>query len=94
MRAATATAVIEDGEGGGEGRFARSERVVSRMSEGEKTLSAKSVMSTAAFDIASMVVGDMVATSAVSWLPSDLQRKLSKGRKRKRKKGDEGYGRT
>jgi hypothetical protein len=30
-------------------------------------------MSTAAFDTASMVVGDMVATSAVSWLPSDLQ---------------------
>jgi hypothetical protein len=62
MRAATVTAVIEDGVDGGEGRFVKSEIVVSRMSEGEMTLSVKSAVSIAAFVVASMVVASCVVT--------------------------------
>ena len=65
IRAATVTAVIEDGEDGGEGRFVRSEIVVSRMSEGEMTLSVKSAVSIAAFVVASMVV--VVTVMSFNW---------------------------
>lgn len=69
MRAATVTAVIEDGEGGGEGRFVRSEMVISRMSEGEMTLSVKSAVSIATFVVANMAVVSCVVTV----MPSNSQ---------------------
>lgn len=62
MRAATVTAVIDDGVDGREGRFVKREIVVSRMSEGEMTLSVKSAVSIAAFVVASMVVVSCVVT--------------------------------
>ena len=62
MRAATVTAVIDDGVDGGEGRFVKREIVVSRMSEGEMTLSVKSAVSIAVFVVASMVVVSCVVT--------------------------------
>lgn len=60
--------MIGDGSGGGEGRFVKSEMVISRMSEGEITLSAKSAVSIATF-VASM----MVVNCAVTVMPSNSQ---------------------
>jgi len=82
MRAATVTGVIEDGVGGGEGRFVKSEKVISRMSEGEMTLSVKSAVSIATYVAANMVVVSCVVTA----MPSNSQRKMRKRKGKERKK--------
>jgi hypothetical protein len=55
MRAATVMGVIEDGEGGGEGRVVSRDMAVNRTIEGEMTLSVKSAVSVAEFVAANMV---------------------------------------
>lgn len=80
MRAATVTAVMGDGEGGGVGRVVRSEIAVSRMSDGERTLStksAKSAVSTATLDVANMAV---VVVSGVRYPPSNWPREEKEGK--------------
>jgi hypothetical protein len=82
-----------DGEGGGEGRFVKSEMVASRMSEGEITLSVKSAVLIATFVAANMVVVSCVVTV----MPSKSQRKMEKERKGRkgRSKEEKGFdGRT
>src|SRR6266850_1656377 len=85
MRAATVTAVMGDGEGGGVGRVVRSEIVVSRMSEGEITLSMKSAVSTATLDVANMAVVVVSSGRYRAAVKFATRRKRRKRRKKKRK---------
>ena len=87
MRAATVTAVMGDGEGGGVGRVVKSEIVVSRMSEGEITLSAKSAVSTETLDVANMVVVSSVVRyrAAVKIRKERFEEKKKEKEKEKKK---------
>jgi len=75
VRAATVTATIGDGEGGGEGRAVRRESVVNRTSEGERTLRMSSVGSIATVVAANMVV----SVVTVSRAKDEMKRKDRKG---------------